>query len=218
MFMVGLVTFPTLTHALIAPLLFLALGDAGRAFHHAEHSRPPAHAQSAHGVSVAGVLDLAVGPGRRVPGGAAVDHGAGRGRSICFPSDDAGIAGIVDAGWRRKWRARQCAGGAVRFPMEFHDLRRASHRLRARQRGLGAADRIRARVRGIARLHLAADSGLGRAGRDRRADRAERHQLLAGVDRGRAGRGAAATGCPTGSGSSSNIRSRISGRCRAIPS
>ena len=38
MFVVGLVTFPSLTHALIAPLLYLALQHAGRAFHHAQHS------------------------------------------------------------------------------------------------------------------------------------------------------------------------------------
>src|SRR5450759_3076792 len=84
----------------------------------------------------------------------------------------------------------RCAAGlhtAIRIPaLSLHGsryLRPTGHRLRARQRGVGAADRVRARLRGIARLYLAADPGLGGAGRDRRADRAERHQFLAGVDR-----------------------------------
>src|SRR6185312_5506085 len=46
----------------------------------------------------------------------------------------------------------------------------------------------RARLCGVARLHLAAGAGVGRTGCDRRADRSERHQLLAGVDRGLARR------------------------------
>ncbi len=46
----------------------------GRAFRHADHRRPPPHAQSASGVSGAGVLDLDVGPDRRGSGRAAVDH------------------------------------------------------------------------------------------------------------------------------------------------
>ncbi len=81
MFMVGLVTFPTLTHALLAPLLFLALATLGGTFHHAQHHRPPADAQPAHRLLVAGVLDLAVGSGRRVSSGAVVDYGVGRDRS-----------------------------------------------------------------------------------------------------------------------------------------
>ena len=42
MFMVGLVTFPSLTYALIAPLCYLALGDFGRTFYHTEHHGPHA--------------------------------------------------------------------------------------------------------------------------------------------------------------------------------
>ena len=40
MFLVGLVTFPTLTHALLAPLLYIAHGPAGGPVHHAEHDGP----------------------------------------------------------------------------------------------------------------------------------------------------------------------------------
>ena len=76
------------------------LRDAGRSFHHAQHRRPQAHAQSAHRVPVAGVLDLAVGPGRRVPGGAAVDHGAGGGQPS-VPGRRTGAAEVALALTRR---------------------------------------------------------------------------------------------------------------------
>ena len=54
-------------------------GDTGGAFYYTKHHGPQAHAQSAHRVLVAGFLDLAVGSGRRFHGGAAIDHGVGRG-------------------------------------------------------------------------------------------------------------------------------------------
>src|ERR1035437_4466089 len=53
-------------------------------------------------------------------------------------------------------------------------------RLRARPSGLGRTDRSGAGVRRIACLYFAADPRLGGAGGDRRADRRQRNQLLAG--------------------------------------
>ena len=74
MLMVGLVTFPSLTYALIAPLGFLAWG-LWRGISSRRACSAAAYAQSAHCVSVAGVLGLAVGTGRGVSRGAAPDHG-----------------------------------------------------------------------------------------------------------------------------------------------
>ncbi len=74
LFGVGLVTFPSLSHAFIAPIGLDRAHDDGGTFRHADHRRPADHAQSALGVSGAGVLDLDVGPDRRISRGAAVDH------------------------------------------------------------------------------------------------------------------------------------------------
>ena len=51
--MVGLVTFATLAHALVAPLLFLALATLGRTLYYAEHHGQAIDAQSAHRIPVA---------------------------------------------------------------------------------------------------------------------------------------------------------------------
>lgn len=80
LFMVGLVTFPTLTHALLAPLLFLGLATLEG------HFITPSimgHRLTLNPLTVflSLVLDLAVGARRRVSGSAATDYGAGRGRS-----------------------------------------------------------------------------------------------------------------------------------------
>ena len=56
--------------------------------------------------------------------------------------------------------------------------------------GLGGADRVRARLHGVARVHFAAGAGLGRAGADRHADRGRRPQFLADLGRGLARGGA----------------------------
>ena len=108
-------------------------------------------------------------------------------------------------------------GTAFRNVRKPRSLRPGDRRLRGPAPGLGAADRVRARLRRVARLHLAADSGLGGAGRHRRADQFGRAQLLAGLDRGLRSAPPSATGCPTGSAESSNIACSTSGRSRAIP-
>src|SRR3972149_9932011 len=96
----------------------------------------------------------------------------------------------VPENWTFRYAASAASGGGLDTgPHGFPSLCRSGHRLRARERGLGAADRIRARFRGIARLRLAAVSRLGRAGRHRRIDRDEWYQLLAGLDRRGAWRG-----------------------------
>ena len=74
LFGVGLVTFPSVGHAFIAPRGAHCAHHDRRAFHHAHHCRPAADAQSASGVSGAGVLDLDLGPVRRVSRRAAVDR------------------------------------------------------------------------------------------------------------------------------------------------
>ena len=53
---------------------------------------------------------------------------------------------------------------------------------------MGGADRVHARFRGIARIHLAAGPRLGGAGRHRCADHVERLELLAGAGGRRARR------------------------------
>ena len=55
--------------------------NLGGAFYYPKRHRPQAHAQSAHRVFIAGFLGLAVGSGRRLSGGATIDHGFGGGRS-----------------------------------------------------------------------------------------------------------------------------------------
>ena len=52
-------------------------GDAGRTFCHAEHHGPQVDAQSAHCLFVSHILDVVVGPDRRLPGRAAAHYGAG---------------------------------------------------------------------------------------------------------------------------------------------
>ena len=76
MFMVGLVTFPTLTHALVAPLLFLALATLEGHFITPSIMGHRLTLNPLDRVSFARVLDLAVGPRGRVSGSAAVDSGA----------------------------------------------------------------------------------------------------------------------------------------------
>ncbi len=77
LFGVGLVTFPTLQQALIAPLVFLAFTTHGGPFHHADDHGSEAHACADHRLCRLGVLDLAVGPGRCVSGGAFADRRRG---------------------------------------------------------------------------------------------------------------------------------------------
>ena len=74
LFGVGLVTFPSLGHAVAGAARFRRAHHRRRAFHHADHRRPPDHAQSAAGVSGLGLLDVAMGSDRRILGGAALDR------------------------------------------------------------------------------------------------------------------------------------------------
>ena len=85
LFGVGLVTFPSLGHALLAPLGFVCARHRRRTFHHADHRRPPDHAQSAAGVSRLGLLDVALGPDRRILGSAALDRRRRRLQSLISP-------------------------------------------------------------------------------------------------------------------------------------
>ena len=103
-----------------------------------------------------------------------------------------------------------------RGSFKYGRLDAGRHRLRAQSSGLGCPDRAAAGVRRIAGLHLAGDPGLGCAGGDRRADRRQRHQLLAGLARRRASARRWATGCRIGSAIATRSTSRRSGRCRAI--
>jgi predicted PurR-regulated permease PerM len=76
LFGVGLVTFPSLGHALLAPLGFIALTTAEGHFITPTNCRPADHAQSAAGFSRARLLDVAMGPDRSIPRRAALDRGA----------------------------------------------------------------------------------------------------------------------------------------------
>ena len=77
MFLVGLGGFPSLATR-SSRRRFISAWGCSKASSSRRRCRAPLHAQSADGVSVAGVLGLAVGAGRRLPGGAALDRGAGR--------------------------------------------------------------------------------------------------------------------------------------------
>ena len=87
LFGVGLVTFPSIGHALIAPIGLIALTTSGRTFHHADHRRTAPDSQSASRFCRAGVLDLDVGSVRCIPRRAAVDRRAG-GFHHLFPAED----------------------------------------------------------------------------------------------------------------------------------
>ena len=78
LFGVGLVTFPSLGQALIGPLGLHRRNHYGRTFRHPDHRRPAADAQSAPCVFGLGVLDLDVGPVRRLARRAAFDRRARR--------------------------------------------------------------------------------------------------------------------------------------------
>ena len=96
---------------------------------------------------------------------------------LCDLMSRKGLAYLFLALDRRKVQGSNGAGRA------FENGRSCARRgrFRARPSGLGRADRAGAGVRRIACLYFAADSGLGRAGRDWRVDRRQRHQLLAGL-------------------------------------
>ena len=110
LFMVGLVTFPTLSHALIAPLIFLALATLkDTSSRRASSAR--LDAQSADRILVVGVLDLAVGTGGRIFGRAAVDRGPCCDRSP-LPRRRAGTANLAYwRGGRRRARHVRPSGG-----------------------------------------------------------------------------------------------------------
>ena len=154
----------------LAPLLYMLHGSVEGHF-----SRPAfwaaIHPQSADGVSIAGVLGLVVGAGRRVFGGTAVDRGLVVVERICFPSDEPRLPSSVTGAARA---AGLDQGAAGRPADEISRHRPADHRFRAPACAMGGADRIRAGVCGITRLHFAAGAGLGRAGRDGRIDRIRR--------------------------------------------
>ena len=71
LFGVGLIQFPTLDPRADRAGVLCRAGDARGQFHHAGDCRPQADLEPAGGVSVAGVLGLAVGAGRRLSGHAA---------------------------------------------------------------------------------------------------------------------------------------------------
>ena len=85
-----------------------------------------------------------------------------------------------------RFNARQCRGGEGFLSME--DFARALADFVRDHQVWAAPIVLRAGVRRVARLPVAAGPGLGGAGRDRRADRRQRHQLLAGLAGRRAGR------------------------------
>ena len=74
LFGVGLVTFPSLGQALLAPAGLRCTHRHRGTLHHADDHRPAAYAQSAHGLAGARLLDLDLGTVRRLPGDAAVHH------------------------------------------------------------------------------------------------------------------------------------------------
>ena len=78
LFGVGLVSFPSHRSRRHRADRFHCSHHHGRTFGHADHRRPPPHPQPALGAAGAGVLDLDVGPVRRLPRRAAVDRRPGR--------------------------------------------------------------------------------------------------------------------------------------------
>ena len=111
----------------------------------------------------------------------AVDH--------LFPARRAGIAGIAALALGRGGRARRRVRGPLILPMDFDESFDQVIDFVRDHAAWAPPIVFVARVRGIARLHFAAGAGLGRAGRDRRADRAERHQFWPVWIAGCAGRG-----------------------------
>src|ERR1700730_16685525 len=91
------------------------------------------------------------------------------------------LAAFLD-GWKVTVWLRLDNGGRRYRPIHY--------RFRSRARSLGGADRVRSRVRRVARLHFAADTRLVSVDRHRRADRNERDRIHADLDRGGAWRGA----------------------------
>ena len=71
---VGLVTFPTLTHALIAPVLYFAFTTLEGHFITPSIMGRRLTLIPLDGIPVADFLDLAMGPGRRLSGRSAVDR------------------------------------------------------------------------------------------------------------------------------------------------
>ena len=74
LFVLGVVSLPTLPAAFLAPAMFVAFATVEGHRDHAGHHRPAIDAEPARHVRVAGVLDLAVGPARHVPGDAVSDR------------------------------------------------------------------------------------------------------------------------------------------------
>jgi hypothetical protein len=68
LFVVGLLVFSALSHAVIAPLAYLGITALEGPSHHADPHRSSAHHQPIPRFSLHRNLDLDVGTGRRLPG------------------------------------------------------------------------------------------------------------------------------------------------------
>ena len=95
---VGIIAFPTLTAGLIAPLAFVGITFLEGHFVTPDHHRAPPFAERARGAAGAGVLDLALGPGRRLPVVAAADrraHSQGTPDAGRYAATAAGLIGFL---------------------------------------------------------------------------------------------------------------------------